>query len=70
MVSYSKRFVSVLILSLLCLGVYSQQPQRIVIGKITDAETGEPVSAVAVFIAGTTSGTTTGNDGFVFVLLM
>ena len=43
--------------------MYSQQPQRIVIGKITDAETGEPVSSVAVFIAGTTSGTTTGNDG-------
>ena len=63
MVISSKRFVFVLILLLLCLGLYSQQSQRIVTGTITDSETGEPVPSAAIFIANTTVGTTTDEKG-------
>ena len=55
-------FLSGLLMTVLLM--YAQaQPQRIVTGTITDAETGEPVQSAAVFISGTTVGTTTGRDG-------
>lgn len=37
--------------------------QRIVTGRVTDAETGEPIPAASVYLAGTTVGITTGDDG-------
>ena len=54
--------IGILLLKL-CLTAFSQQPQRIVTGTITDAETGEPVQSAAVFIANTTVGTTTDMRG-------
>ena len=47
----------------LCLTAFSQQPQRIATGTITDAETGKPVASAAVFIANTTAGVITDADG-------
>jgi len=52
-----------LILLLTCFDLVSQQTQRIVTGKVTDVETGEPVPSVTVFINGTTVGTTTDKNG-------
>ncbi len=43
--------------------LFTAHAQRIVTGKVTDVETGEPVPAASVYIAGSTVGTTTGNDG-------
>ena len=54
--------IGILLLKL-CLTAFSQQPQRIVTGTVTDAETGEPVQSATVFIANTTVGITTDADG-------
>lgn len=54
---------------LLCIGfllaiLFSTHAQRIVTGRVTDTETGGPIPAASVYIASTTMGATTGDDGF------
>ncbi|MDR1153957.1 MAG: carboxypeptidase-like regulatory domain-containing protein [Bacteroidales bacterium] len=58
------RVIFLLSLLLLHLNTYSQsRVQRVITGQVVDADTGDPVPTASVFIANTTVGTTTDDEG-------
>ena len=59
-----KKTYSFLALLIFCFNIFSQNhANRLITGKITDSETSEPIPSAAVFINGTTVGTSTDKDG-------
>lgn len=57
------RYSLLLLLTILCFNTVSGQQPATVTGVVTDAQTGEPLIGVNIFIKGTTSGTITTTDG-------